>query len=614
MTEVNDYLENVKLGLSYTPEKTVIRVWSKSQDEIILCLYDSYNTQKRKKYEMIKNEFDVFEIEIEGDLDGKFYTFLIGNQEVVDPYSYASSANSKRSAIIDLNKSNPEGFLNHKIPFNDKDKAIIVETHVADISIDLSSGANNRGLFLGASQKGTNYNGYKTGIDHFKELGVTHVHFLPVTDYLTVNELKPLAQYPNNFNWGYDQELYNNIEGSFSTNPNNPYSRIKEFKSLIKNYHEDGLSIVLDVVYNHTFRTSDSPFNIIEPNYYYRMDKGVFSNGSGCGNEFASETVMGRKFIIDSLCYLAKEYKIDGFRFDLMALTDIDTIMLAIEKLREINPNILIYGEPWMALPSPLEYEKQINIGSQKNKGFAIFNPFFRDDIKGDNDGSEKGYLQGRYYLNRNIQNGIIGSIGIGDEDSPFAHPLESINYFNAHDNLIFYDKLIKSGVEESEISDLTYMAFSLLMTSQGLPFFHSGNSFLRSKKGNHNSYNASSDINGIDWALKEKNYDLFTKIKGIINLRRKLEIFNYKTYDEVKNNVKFIEGLKDYLIAYTIDYNNEKYLIIHNFSSKEEKLSDIQNISNKNKFNLIWSNEDKNEIVDCLDISKYSTNIYKVL
>lgn len=611
MTETIKYLEDIKLGLTYSKEKSIIRVWSPYHEEITLCIYDSYNTQRRKKYKMVKNEYDVFEYTLEGDYENKFYTFLIDDQEVVDPYSYASSANSKRSAIIDLDKTNPEGFQDHDIPFNDREKAIIVEAHVADISIDETSNVKHRGLFLGASEENTNYNGYSTGINHFKELGITHVHLLPITDYLTVNEVKPLVDNPNNYNWGYDQELYNNIEGSFSTNANDPYARIKEFKTLVQKYHENGMSIVVDVVYNHTFRTKDSPFNVIVPNYYYRMENNLFSNGSGCGNELASENPMVRKFIIESLCYLAKEYKIDGFRFDLLALTDIDTIMEAKRRLEEINPNILIYGEPWMALSSPLDYEKQIVIGAQKNKGFAIFNPFFRDDIKGDNDGVERGYLQGEYYYKKNIENGILGSIGVEESSvSSFASPLESINYFNAHDNLIFYDKLKKTNVSDKNIKDLTYMAFSLLMTSQGKPFFHAGNSFLRTKKGNHNSYNASSEINGIDWSLKEKNYDLFEKIRNVISLRKELGIFNFDTSKKVRENIKFLDGLKDYIIGYIINSEDKRYLIIHNFSSEIENI-DIDFVYDK--LLLIFDGERINENKEEIVLNAYTTHVYEI-
>lgn len=603
---------NKKQGLTYTKEKSIFRVWAPSQESINLCIYEDYKTQKREQNSMIKDEDGTFEYEINGDLEGKFYTYLVGDSEVADPYSFASSANSKRSAIIDLKKTNPEGFENHEIPHNDKDTAIIAETHLADISIHETSGADHRGLFLGAAQKGTSYNGFKTGLDHFKELGITHLHLLPVTDYLTVNEVKPLVEYPNNFNWGYDQELYNNLEGSFSTNANDPYARIREFKTLVKNYHENGISIVLDVVYNHTFRTADSIFQVLEPFYYYRTSAPyVFSNGSGCGNELASERPMVRKFIVESLKYLAKEYKIDGFRFDLMALTDIDTVMEIIKELRIINPNILIYGEPWMALPSPLPYDKQINIGAQKNKGFAVFNPMYRDAIKGDTDGDKRGYLQGEYYLKDSIQEGIAGYANIYGHETQFHSPLETINYFNAHDNLIFNDKLLKSGVENHLLEDLTYMGHALVLTSQGLPFLVAGNSFMRDKKMNHNSYNAPSHVNGIDWSLKEKNFDLFNKIKDLIKLRKDLGIFNFKTNDEVLEKLEFIEGLQEYVIGYIIKDRGSSYILFHNVSDKLVNV-DFKQVGNFDSLEHIFSNGFINEQVDEINLDKYSLNIYK--
>ncbi|MGY3775887.1 type I pullulanase [Helcococcus sueciensis] len=610
MQKINEIYTDKELGLIYSKEKSIFRVWAPTQKQVKLALYQNYSTLQRQVFEMKKDEDGVFECEIEGDLESMFYTYILNNSEVCDPYSFSTSANSVRSAIVDLKKSNPEGFEDHYIPFNDKDKAIIVETHVADISINENSGAINRGLFLGAAEIGTKCNNVSTNIDHFEELGVTHVHLLPVTDYITVNELKPLSKYPGNYNWGYDQELYMNIEGSFSTNPNDPYSRIREFKTLIKNYHEKGMSIVLDVVYNHTFKTFDSVFNTLVPNYYYRMEGSVFANGSGCGNEIASEKPMVRKFIIDSLLYLAKEYKIDGFRFDLMALTDIDTLMEIIRVLREYNPNILIYGEPWMANPSPLDYNKQVNIGSQKGKDFAIFNPFFRDAFKGDNDGTVGGYLQGEYYNKYQMQVGIAGSVPMDEMDTNFENPLEVINYFNAHDNLIFYDKLVKTGVSEENINDLTYMAFSILMTSQGLPFFHSGNSFLRTKKLNHNSYNASTDINGIDWSLKEKNYDLFLKIKDIIKLRKDLGIFNMKTGDEVREKISFIDNLKDYVLGYIIDDGKNSFLILHNVSKNIEDIN-MKDLTDKDEIKLIFSNGFVDEDVNNIKLESYTTNVY---
>lgn len=600
------------MGLTYNRSNSIFRVWSPSREKIKLALYDNYSTQKRQEYDMQKYEDGTFELTLDGDLEGKFYTYLVDGDEVPDPYSFATGANSKRTAIIDLDKTNPEGFLEHEIPFNDKDKAIIVETHVADVSINKNSGSENRGLFLGASQPGTEYKGYKTGMDHFSEMGYTHVHFLPLTDYISVNEKMPLADYPLNYNWGYDQELYNNLEGSFSTNPENPYSRIREFKTLVKNYHENGLSVVLDVVYNHTFRTQDSVFQVLEPFYYYRTTKnGLFSDGSGCGNEIASERPMARKFIVESLKFLAKEYKIDGFRFDLMALIDIDTINEAIEELRKINPNILIYGEPWMALPSTLPYDKQINLGAQKGFDFSIFNPFIRDAIKGDTDGPVRGYLQGEYYNKSKIEEGIAGSVDLIGGTTSFENPLESINYFNAHDNLIFNDKLLKSGVDASELKDLTYMGYALILASQGIPFFVAGNAFMRTKYMDENSYSSSAEINGIDWSLKEENYDLVEKIKDLIKMRKELGIFNMKSGQEVVEKLSFIKGLQDYIIGYKIKENESTYLVFLNVSSYKDEIG-LDRICDKDEVQQIFSNGFLEKKVSKIILDEYSINIYK--
>ena len=611
MEKIKQLVSDKKMGLDFSPSSSVFRVWSPSRTDITLAIYDDVYTQNRKLYSMIKNDDGSFEIEINENLEDKFYTYIVEDKEITDPYSFASSANSKRSAIIDLSKTNPEGFLEHEIPYNNKDEAIIAETHLADISILESAGSDYPGLFLGSSQKGTNYNGLSTGVDHFKELGITHVHFLPLTDYLTVNELKPLAEYPDNFNWGYDQELYFNLEGSFATEPNNPYSRIIEFKKLVQSYHENGLSVVLDVVFNHTFRTFDSNFQVLEPYYYYRTSKGDFSNGSGCGNEIASERPMVRKFIVEALKFLATEYKIDGFRFDLMALTDIDTVKIIIKELREINPNILIYGEPWIALTSPLPYDKQVVIGAQRNNEFAIFNPVFRDAIKGDTDGDVRGYLQGEYYFKPKIEEGIAGSIDISGKGSTYATPLESINYFNAHDNLIFHDKLVKSGVENEDIKDITYMGHATILLAQGIPFLVAGNSFMRSKYMNHNSYNTPSSINGIDWSLKEKNYDLFLKVKDLIQLRKNLKIFNMKTEDEILSSISFIDGLKDSIIGYTIT-KEEKYLILLNYSSKDE-IIDFKSIIEGDSITKIFENGFVDKKVSMLELDKFSVNVYKI-
>lgn len=599
-----------KMGVNYSKESTTFRVWAPLQKAVTLCIFEEYDDLLRTEYSMQMDENGVYEYTIEGNLDGKFYCYLVDGNLVTDPYSYACSINSLKSAIVDLDSTNPEGFLEHKIPYNDYKKAIILEAHVGDVTVLENSGVKNRGTFLGLTESESNYKGLSTGIGHIKDLGITHLHLMPLTDYLTVDESKPLHSYPNNYNWGYDQELYNCMEGSFSTNPSDPKARIYEFKKMVQTMHENGISVVLDVVYNHTFRTLDSNFNQIMPNYYHRNVNGAFYNGSGCGNEFASEKPMGRKFIIDSLCFLASEYKIDGFRFDLMALIDIDTIMLAKKKLREINPNFMIYGEPWMAQGSLLEYSKQINIGSQKGKDFSIFNPFFRDALKGDNDGGTRGYLQGEYYHKNDVVKGILGSVNYKKlNNSSFHTPLESINYFNAHDNLIFYDKLVKSFVSEDKISDMTVMAFSILMFSQGIPFFHLGNEFNRTKKMNHNSYNSSTEYNGVDWSLKEKNIELFNTVKEIISFRKELGVFNMETAEEVNEKITFISNLPDYIIAFEIK-SDKKYLIIHNVS---DKFVDLSGIIKLKDIQLIWENKKTNESVKRIVVNKYTTNIYEL-
>lgn len=606
--DVNKLQFNGSFGAIYSKEKTQFTVFSTAKESPKLAIYDEYRDVHRREYEMQYLGDGIYYTEVERDLDGKFYTYLLGDKEVTDPYSYSSSINSQKSAIIDLEKTNPKGFLGHEIPVNDWKEAILYETHVADFTIDESSGVKERGKFLGMAQADTSFLNAKTGLDHLEELGITYVHLLPVYDFISVDEKKNLVDYPDNYNWGYDPELYNTLEGSYSTDPYDPKKRIYEFKYLVQKLHERGISVVLDVVYNHTFKTLDSNFNTLAPGYYYRNNDGIFSNASGCGNEFASDKKYGRKFIIDSLKYWVEEFKVDGFRFDLMAILDIDTILEAIEELRKINPNIIIYGEPWMALDSLLAYDKQITIGKQKGHDFSIFNPFYRDALKGDNDGSSWGYIQGNYSLKGQVQEGIAGSIAFHGGYSNFSSPLESINYFNAHDNLIFQDKLVKSGIERNRWEKMTIMVFSILMMSQGLPFFHAGNEFLRDKKLDDNSYNSSAEVNGIDWSLKKEHEKTFKLIKDLIKFRKDIGIFNLRTRDEVMDSMEFIDVKEDYLIAYTIKRGNKKYIIVHNSSGK--KVEDLFRLKGAR---MIWSNGFKDDIVDKLDIEGFTSNVYEI-
>mgnify|MGYP001943349879 FL=1 len=562
---------------------------------------------------MVKDKDGVFEIKIRGDMKGKYYTYLIDDREVTDPYSRFVSVNSKKSYIGDLATTNPEGFLSHRIPSYKREEAIIYEAHVKDFTYDSSSRVENRGLFLGMAETGILGKNLVTGMGHIRELGITHLHLMPIMDYISVDERKDKFNNKLNYNWGYDPELYNAVEGSYSSQPEVPENRIYELKKLIMTAHENNIAVVLDVVYNHTYKTRDSNFNIIEPNYYYRMHGEDFSNGSGCGNEFASEKKMARKFIIDSLVYWAEEYKVDGFRFDLMALIDLETIDLALEELKKINPNIIIYGEPWMALDSPLDYDRQIRPGKQKNKGFSLFNSTYRDYLKGDNDGFSKGYLQGDFSKKKEVQNGIIGSVGLF-MDTDWASPIESINYFNAHDNLIFQDKLINSGVAVERLLKTNKMAFSILLTSFGLPFFHAGNEFMRSKSMNPNTYNASIDINKINWQLKYENYDLFYYVKELIRFRKKSKLFNETSRETIREKVKFLEDQEDSVIAYFIEDKEGLYLIVHNLKMEEIKFG--KNIipdkkETEKEISLVWDGAIVDRKVEDFLIPAYSTRIF---
>lgn len=596
-------------GINYTDQFCEFRIFAEGSKDLKLAIYDSYDQVFRREYLMEDEGNGFFYIRIDGDLDGKYYTYLVNGLEVTDPNSVACSINSQKSAIVDLRTTNPEGFEDHPLPNNRWEEAILYEVHVADFTADKSSNVDNRGKFLGMAQENTFYENVSTALDHLEELGVTHVHLLPIYDFISVDEKQDIVDNGDNYNWGYDPELYNCLEGSYSTDPFNPKKRIYEFKYLVQQLHKKGISVVMDVVYNHTYKTLDSNFNILAPNYYHRNLDGIFQNASGCGNEFASEKEIASDFIVNSLLFWAKEYKVDGFRFDLMAIIDIDTTMKAIEKLRKINPNIIIYGEPWMAFSSLLPIEKQIIIGAQKSKNFAIFNPFFRDALRGDNDGSKIGYIQGDYSYKSEIEHGIAGSIFFDNRSSNFMEPIESINYFNAHDNLIFQDKLIRSEVDPNLYKKMTVMAFSILMMSQGIPFFHAGNEFLRSKKLDHNSYKSPISVNGIDWSLKKENKDVFDVIKDLIKLRRNLGIFNLTKSSEIIEKMTFIEGLDASNIAYLIRDKGFTYLIVHNVGDKLCKID----MANAYNLELIWSNGFISEKINEINVAEYTSNIYKI-
>ncbi len=564
-----------KLGFDYSKEYTIFRVFAPSRNNIKLRIYQGPQSLKRQEYQMVKNEDETFECRVEGDLKGYFYTYLVENEyEVSDPYSIGTSLNSIRSAIIDLKDTNPDGFLNHKEPKElARVDSVIYEVQIKDFTVCRSSGIESRGTFKGFIEEGSRINGLSTGLDHLKDLGVTHIHLMPVNDFISSREEIEYAFNEDNYNWGYDPEHYNVVEGSFSTDPANPITRIREFKEMVMKLHEKGFKVILDVVYNHTFRAKDSNFNILAPNYYYRtLPDGTFSNGSGVGNELDSQKPMVRKFIIDSLKYWMNEFRVDGFRFDLMALIDIDTIEEAVKELRKIKKDVLIYGEPWMGGITTLLDSKTTSKGSQSRLDFALFNDNFRDAIKGDNDGYRLGFAQGNLDEKTSVETGIAGSIYYDASRIGFTNNArESINYVNSHDNLIIQDKLLKvfPHKKEDELKAYNKFIFAILFLSQGVPFIHAGNEFLRTKEGFHNSYNSPIAINKIDWTLKEKNLDVYNYIKDLIEFRKSYKEFRMDTGDEIREKLRFVLDTSHCnTITYTIKNNGGYLLIIHNANS----------------------------------------------
>lgn len=622
-----------QLGMIYTKEMTTIRVWSPLKDEIYLLLYSNDRLVDRKSYLMNKDKDGVHEFILEGDHKGCFYNFLVDGEEVTDPYSIASSINSRHSAIIDLKDTDPVGWDSHKIPKgNNFCDAIIYEVHIKDFTGSITCGVKHRGKYLGFIEEGTNYKGLKTGIAHLRELGISHVHLLPVYDFYTVNEEKDDFYRDENYNWGYDPELYNVVEGSYSTVPEEPTNRIKELKQLIMALHEAGIKVVLDVVYNHTYKNYDSNFNRIMPKYYHRIKPdGTFSDGSGCGNEIASERPMVRKFILDSLKYWVNEFKVDGFRFDLMALTDIDTVEEAVNMLRDINPDILIYGEPWAGNSTVMDSNTMTLKGRQSDLNFAFFNDHIRDAIKGDTNGDKKGFIQGESKYKLGVETGIVGSINYDNNHIGFTKkPSETINYINAHDDLIIYDKIKNTlpHMAEVDIVKLNKFGFSILFTAQGIPFIHGGNEFLRTKKMITNTYKSPLSINAIDWSLKEKNLDYYNYFKSLISLRKKYKEFRLNDEKLITDQLKFVYNLEGKnVISYTLSTDDGYLLIVHNgeFYSVEVNKENLQ-IHLKNNYgesskdleiHPIFDQDgfigDNSPVVSSLKVPYFQTNIYRI-
>ena len=538
-----------------------------------LLFYDyGEGGEKIGLYAMNKDLNGTWVVKVLGDMKGFFYVFKvqINDQwlnEVPDPYAKAVGINGKRAMIVDLRETNPVDWEKDKSPvFKNPTDAILYELHVRDASIHPSSGIKNKGKYLGLTETGTkNAEGLSTGLDHIKELGVTHVHLLPVFDFYSIDESKPDKP---QYNWGYDPLNYNVPEGSYATNPYDGVTRIKEFKQMVQAFHKNGLRVVMDVVYNHTRLSEDSYFNQLAPGYYYRQTKdGKFSNATACGNETASERYMMRKFMLESVLYWVKEYHIDGFRFDLMGVHDIETMNLISRELHKIRPDILLYGEGWTAGSSPLpDSLRAVKKYAYKLDRIAVFSDDIRDGIKGSAfEHEDKGFASGKPGMEESIKFGIVASCKHPQVDyskvnyskAPYStQPWNTITYCECHDNHVLWDKLAISAKDatEEERKEMYKLALSIVLTSQGISFLHAGTEFLRTKKGVENSFESPDSINAIDWSLKTKNKEMFEYMQALIKMRKEHPAFRMTSAKQIAANIEFVDNAPKGALLFLID------------------------------------------------------------
>lgn len=561
------------LGLSYSPSKSSFRIWAPTADEVQLLLYTE-GSGGDECYSLMMNsdECGTWVASLPGDWKGKFYVFraLIDNvwmDEVPDPYARIVGVNGKRAMIGDLRDTDPEGWENDKSPyFAARTDAIIYELHIRDISIAANSGIIQKGKYSGLIEKGTTCEGgLSTGLDHLKEFGITHVHFMPIYDF---NSLDESAMNTPQYNWGYDPLNYNAPEGSYSSNPFDGMVRIRELKEMIKTLHENGLRVIMDVTFNHTADAFNSSFNQLVPDYYYRQtEEGELSDATACGNETASERGMMRKFILDSAMYWLSEFHVDGFRFDLMGVHDITTMNLVSRELHKIKPDILLYGEGWSPGKSPLAASmRAIKTNVSSLNRIAVYGDDLRDAIRGNiYKPEEKGFVSGRPGMEDVIKFGVTAccphpqvnySRLLHTRMAYATYPHQSVSYCDSHDNHILWDRLAISASDASEEQrkEMQKLALSIVLTSQGIPFLHAGSEFLRTKKRVENSYESPDDINGIDWSLKVRNRDVFDYIKALVKIRKEHPAFRMRTADQIQSYIRFEEHMPEGVVGYVID------------------------------------------------------------
>ncbi|RDI45585.1 type I pullulanase [Falsibacillus pallidus] len=576
------------LGNQYQKNKTDFTLWAPTASEAHLVVYKDTSSNEATEFPMKKGKKGTWTAGLKGDQDGLVYTYKvkIGGAwtEAVDPYVRAATINGDRGVVVNLDNTNPKHWNNHEAKLPNPEDAIIYEAHVRDLSISPDSGIEHKGKFLGMTDKNTKgTEGNATGLSYIKKLGVTHVQFLPIFDFNSVDETK--LDQPQ-YNWGYDPKNYNVPEGSYSTDPADPYKRITELKSMIQALHDNQLRVIMDVVYNHVFNANQSNFQKLVPGYYFRFNEdGSFANGTGVGNDTASERKMMRKFIVDSVSYWAKEYHMDGFRFDLMGIHDTKTMNEVRHALNKIDPSIIVLGEGW-DLNTPLDPALKAD---QKNAedmpGVAHFNDSIRDAIKGSVfDDSDKGFVNGKAGVEDILKQGIEGGIHYPDSMATYRDPEQVINYAEAHDNLTLWDKLQLTNPESDTetLKQMHKLASSILLTSEGIPFIQAGQEFMRTKNGDHNSYQSPDSVNQLDWNRAAEFHSEVDYFKGLIDLRKHYQSFRMTTAAAIEKNLNFMDA-PDRVVAYSLNAKAlhdkaKEIVVIHNANEEGQLVSLPQN------------------------------------
>lgn len=602
--------EGKDLGLTFSNTGAKFRIWAPTAREARLWLYDN-DSSSGKYFSMISSDNGTWTYSLKGNYKNKYYCFQVlvqrkpddepyWSREIPDPYAKAVGANGLRAQIIDLKETDPIGWDRNKSNSNfaKAQPAIIYELQIRDANMSANSGIVHKGKYLGLTETSTkNIQGETTGLDYIAGLGVTHVHLLPCFDFRSIDEnKKPFGPY----NWGYDPQNYNVPEGSFATSVTDGKTRIIEFKKMVQAFHSKGLKVVMDVVYNHLGGNTElSNFDQLVPGYYFRHNAdGSFSNASACSNETASERPMFRKFMLESLLHWAKEYQIDGFRFDLMGIHDIETMNLISDSLHKINPSVLIYGEGWTAGASPLpDSLRALKNNAYKLKGISVFSDDIRDGIKGSVfESTSTGFVSGNKDALESIKFGIAGATKHSQVNLAkvnYSHSFytnyasQLISYADCHDNNTLWDKLALSASTNTEAQriEMQKLAFAIVLTSQGTPFIHAGSEFLRTKKGVDNSFESSDSINAIDWSLRSKNEDVYLFVRALISMKKNHPIFHLETASQLEKGLHFFETSSSSLLGFSLDGSlvGDKWKKVQVWFNGSESAQSIQLVGGAN-------------------------------